>query len=55
MDRTAISGLFGRNMPRAKIERALIMLQQSKCIVVETIKTPQGGRPGTMVRLVERR
>jgi hypothetical protein len=55
MDRTAISGLFGRNMPSARIERALAMLEQSKRIIVEPIKNAQGRRPLTVIRLVEQR
>jgi hypothetical protein len=55
MDRTAISGLFGRNMPSARIEHALATLEQSKHIIVEPIKNAQGGRPLTVIRLAEPR
>jgi hypothetical protein len=53
LDRTAIRDLFGRNMPTARIERALTMLQQAKRITVEEITNSKGGRPLTVIRLAK--
>ena len=55
LDRTAIRDLFGRNMPSARIERALTILQQAKRITVEEITNSKGGRPPTVIRLAETR
>jgi hypothetical protein len=53
LDRTAVRDLFGRNMPSARIERALTILKQAKRIAVEEITNSKGGRPLTVIRLAD--
>jgi hypothetical protein len=53
LDRTAIRDLFGRNMPSARIERALTILKQAKRITMEEITNSKGGRPLIVIRLAE--
>jgi hypothetical protein len=53
LDRTVIRDLFGRNMPSARIERALTTLQQVKRITVEATTNRKGGRPLTVIRLAK--
>jgi hypothetical protein len=52
MTRTEISdGLFGRNMPRSEIDRAVTTLTQAGLVTVEEVTTPKGGRPRSVIRL----
>src|SRR5262249_61308016 len=51
MTRTEISDeLFGRNMPRTRIDRAITTLTQAGLITIEQITAPKGGRPRSVIR-----
>ena len=52
-DRTAVRDLFARNMPGTWIERALTLLTQARRITVEKITDSRGGRPRTVIRLLD--
>jgi hypothetical protein len=55
MTRTEISNeLFGRNMPRNKIDRAVTTLTQAGLVTIEEATTSKGGRPRSVIRLRNR-
>jgi hypothetical protein len=51
LDRTAMSALFGRNLPRDRIDRAIETLKQTGRVIVEDVRNPKGGRPLTIIKL----
>ena len=53
-DRTAMSALFGRNLPSDRIDRALETLKQTGRVIVEEVRNPKGGRPLTIIKLKAR-